>query len=239
MNKRKHLFCLVLISLLSYPFVAFCDPGYFRVSTEARERTKAIRTLGILFVDMKVYELTAGDVREPKEDWTEAARRNFSNALKAELKERLIEAKVLGPESASEELDDVQTLYKAVRDAILTHTYGAALNWNFFPEKLNHFDYALGPVDGLLTRLNVDGLLLMTASDEISTGGRKALMVVGVFTGVVPRSGITWANAALVDGSGSILWFSPNPGKAYDLREADDVSTLVGRMLNEFPVPKR
>ena len=62
-------------------------------------------------------------------------------------------------------------------------------------------------------------------------------MVVGAFTGVFPRSGVTWANAGLVDGFGSILWFSANPGKPYNLREADDVSKLVGRMLNEFPAP--
>ena len=64
-------------------------------------------------------------------------------------------------------------------------------------------------------------------------------MVVGVFTGVHPRSGITWANAALVDASGAILWFSANPGRTYDLREAGEVSKLVERMLNEFPVLKK
>ena len=145
---------------------------------------------------------------------------------------------MIGPDVASEELDDVVALYKAVSGAILSHTYGSvALNWNFFPEKLSRFDYSLGPIDGILTRLNVDGLLFVTAGDEVSTGGRKALMVVGAFTGVFPRSGVTWANAGLVDGFGSILWFSANPGKPYNLREADDVSKLVGRMLNEFPAP--
>ena len=41
----------------------------------------------------------------------------------------------------------------------------------------------------------------------------------------------------VADGFGSIFWFSANPGKPYNLREADDVSKLVGRMLNEFPAP--
>jgi hypothetical protein len=239
MGTRKHFLYLVLIFLLSYPSLVFCETGYFRSSPEAKDCTRAMKTLGILFIDLKVYEFTAGGVREPKDDWTEAARRNFSTSFEAELKERSLEAKVLGEDSDSEELDDVRTLYDAVRDAILTHTYGDASNWNFFPEKLNHFDYSLGPVDGLLTKLHVDGLLLVTAGDEVSTGGRKTLMVVGVLTGVQPRSGITWANAALVDGSGSILWFSANPGRTYDLREADEVSKLVGRMMNEFPAPKK
>ncbi|HVN97536.1 MAG TPA: hypothetical protein VMT62_13995 [Syntrophorhabdaceae bacterium] len=200
---------------------------------------KATKTLGILFIDMKVYELTAGGMHELKEDWTGSARHNFSTSLQTELKDRLIEAKVLDGENPSEEMDDVQVLYKAVRSAILTHTYGSALNWDFFPEKLDHFDYSLGPIEGLLARLNVDGLILVTAGDEVSTGGRKTLMVVGAFTGVHPRSGMTWADAALVDGSGSILWFSANPGKAYDLREPDDVFRLVGGLFKEFPVPKK
>jgi len=239
MDARKGLACLFLMVLLACPSLALCEPAYSRAAPEARDRAKEMKTLGILFVDMKVYQLTAGGVREPKEDWTEAARRNFLTSLEADLKGRGMEAKVLGEESTSEELDDIQILYGAVRDAILTHTYGSALNWDFFPEKLSHFEYSLGPVDELLARLRVDGLLLVTASDEISTGGRKTLMVVGAFTGVHPRSGITWANMGLVDASGAVLWFSANPGKTYDLRESEQVSKLVERMLNEFPVPKK
>ena len=239
MLAKKHLSYLILIFLLSCPTIAFSETLYFRVSPEAKGHTEAIKKVAILFVDLEIYQFTAGGVREPREDWIEAARRNFSASLEEELKGRSIEAKVLGEESASEELDDVLTLYKAVRGAILTHAYGNSLNFSFFPEKLNHFEYSLGPLEGLLTQLQVDGLLLVTAGDEISTGGRKALMVVGAFTGVHPRSGVTWANAALVDSSGSILWFSANPGKSYDLREAGEVSTLVGRMLNGFPVTKK
>jgi len=239
MRAKKLLVYLILIFLLSCPTPALSETVYFRASPEAKGRTETMKKVGILFIDFKIYEFTAGGVREPKEDWTEAARRNFLASLEEELKGRSIETKVLGEESASEELDDVQTVYKAVRDAILTHTYGNALNFDFFPEKLSRFEYSLGSVKGLLARLQVDGLLLVTASDEISTGGRKALMIVGAFTGVHPRSGVTWANAALMDGSGSILWFSANPGKSYDLREAGQVSTLVGRMLDGFPATKK
>ena len=126
MDVRKGFLYLVLIVLLVYPSLAFCEAGYFRVSPEAKGRTTAMKTLGILFVDTNVYQLTAGGVREPKEDWTEAAKRNFLTSLEAELKGRTIEAKGIGEESASEELDDIQILYRAVRNAILTHTYGSA-----------------------------------------------------------------------------------------------------------------
>jgi hypothetical protein len=85
MNKtdvRKGFFYLVLVVLLTYPSLVFCEAGYFRAAPEAKGRAKAMKTLGILFVDVKVYQLTAGGVREPKEEWTEAARRNFLSLLK-------------------------------------------------------------------------------------------------------------------------------------------------------------
>ena len=60
MDARKGFLFLVLIVLLAYPSLAFCEAGYFRASPEAKGRAEVMKTLAILFVDMKVYQLTEG-----------------------------------------------------------------------------------------------------------------------------------------------------------------------------------
>lgn len=234
--KKSLLFCCCVIVVLAYPSFGACAQPFSRAHPDVASRMKEVKRVGVLFLDMKIYELTAGGIRELREDWSAAGREHFSTALTAELKRRSLEPSVLSPEEqGTEDIEDIHALYKAVREAILTHTYDHTLGRYLFPEKMERFDYSLGSVEPVLTGLGVDALLLVSAMDEISTAGRKALMVVGAFTGTQLRAGITWANMALVDKSGSILWFNPNPGGSYNLREAEDASKLVGRLLKEFP----
>jgi len=73
-------------------------------------------------------------------------------------------------------------------------------------------------------------------SDEISSSGRQALQVLGVLTGMMPRSGITAISFALVDASGSVLWYDIKGGQGnFDLGKYDSVLQLVAGALDELP----
>ncbi len=236
MNRKKGavLFFAVMLWCFSAVLAQAADS---RLHPETGNRIKEIKKIGILLVGVKIYELTAGGVRELRDDWSTTGRQNFVNALTDFMKDKPVEFTVLAIDKGmTEEIEDMQTLYAAVADAIVLHTYPHSMGLYMFPEKVKTFEYSIGPIDSILRRLGVDALLLVNASDEISSGGRKALMVVGAFTGVHPRSGITFASMSLIDGRGAVLWFNANvSGAAFDLRDPGDVTKFAGRMLREFP----
>lgn len=90
-----------------------------------------------------------------------------------------------------------------------------------------------------------DALLFIDAFDHISTGGRKALTVLGIFltvaTGiyVILPAGPAAVSAALVDSAtGQILWYNfAGAGGSHDLRSPGDAADLVKRAFTGFPGP--
>jgi len=80
-------------------------------------------------------------------------------------------------------------------------------------------------------------------SSGANTGGRKALtaagIIVGSFTGVfiVPRAGISAVSIALVDSSGTILWYNLKASAGgKDLRDFDSCAGMVNNIIGEFPI---
>ncbi|SEM65398.1 hypothetical protein SAMN04489760_13039 [Syntrophus gentianae] len=211
----------------------------FRTNPQFDTRIAAVSKPGFLPVDAKVYELGAGGIEELQDEWSAEAAKHIQGSCTECLgqKQRKVEPIVVSKE-IEEELEDIQALYRAVSTSILLHTYTEP---NLFPEKLNSFDYTLGPIHDLLAKVNADALIFVYAQDEISTAGRQALMATGVVLGaltgvyVVPRGGVAVISLAVVDSSGDILWFNVQSGDQYDLRKPEDVKTLVTALLADFP----
>lgn len=226
-------------------FVVFgCAPPAYRAHPELEMRSNNITTPQLIPPDIKVYELTAGGVQELRDDWCSTGKENALKLLIEAFKEKQIEIKMIPiDKDIEEELEDIQALYRAVSISILLHTY----NQNFlFPEKQKNFDYSIGPIDKILHKYNADSLIFVYGSDEISTGGRKALttagIIIGAFTGVVitPRAGITALSVALVDPAGTILWYSIKGSQGeHDLRDYESTANLVKAILSDFPGLKR
>lgn len=235
----KKVFLIVCVVCLIMPALALAEQ---QCSThpELGSRMQEIRTVGLLSPALQIYELSAGGVREMRDDWSVLGRDNVAGAITRMLKDKNMDIKPLSPEKdMEEEIQDIQSMYRAVSVTIWRHVYHVP-----FPEKQKNFDYTLGSMEGLMERLGVDALVMVDGRDEISTGGRKALMaagaLMGALTGVVaiPRGGVTVADMALVDKSGAILWFNGNSG-AYDLRDPDNASQFVAGMLTGFPETKK
>jgi len=214
-----------------------------RAHPEFERRSQDIKGAGLLSPDIKIYELTAGGVRELKDDWCAKGKENVQGALIQCLRERPLEIKPIALEKRlEEEMEDVYALYRAVNTSILSHTYGQFT----FPEKMKSFDYSIGSVEQISKTYGADALIFVYGSDEISTTGRQALQVLGAvagaFTGVavIPRSGITVLSVAVVDPSGVILWYNIKGGQgSHDLRNPESAASLVRDLLSGYPGVKK
>lgn len=236
-NQKKSWELLAVLCLLCIAFG--CAPKAYRAHPQLEVRAKNVNNPGLIRPDIDICELTAGGVRELRDDWCEIGETCVLRAMVQDLREKEIRVKTLTVgKDIEKEMEDIQALYRAVSLSIHLHTYGPHL----FPEKKKNFEYSIGPIDTLLQKFGADALIFVYGFDEISTTGRKALQAVsiiaGAFTGVVimPRSGITTLSIALVEESGTILWYCIKGSQGgYDLRKAKSASKLVEDVLCNFP----
>lgn len=220
-----------LVALIS----SGCATPPKKIHADYGQRASTIRSVGVLYPDINMYELNAGGVREKIDTWCEQGRQNFVEALKEELSKRTLEVKTVKLEGDfRENLEEVNDLYDFIIYSFNVHT---AEGPNLFPEKHDRFDYSVGQIDGILDAYHVDSLLLVHGFGEVSTGGRKAATVVGALMGIGYRPGYTIVNMALVDRSGTLLWHENfiKPGGATDLRNARSVKVITGKMLTSLP----
>jgi hypothetical protein len=160
-------------------------------------------------------------------DWTEAARANVASGLEAALRGRRLNVKRFDPArpAAKEELRDVSLLYEAVASAILQATYA-----NQFPAKRQRFEYALGDLGALLAPEGVDALVFAEGAATISSGGRVLMQLLG---GAGP--GIDRLFVAVVDRSGTVLWFGVAASTTSDLRYAGSAESFVRLATDVLP----
>jgi hypothetical protein len=237
-SHTKYLFLLLCLCLLWGAF-GCASVAPYRAHPEFEMRTKNIKISGLLSPDIKIYEFTAGGVRELRDDWCAQGRENIQGALIQCFQEKTLEIKpITMDKEMEEEMEDIYALYRAVSISINTHTYGDFK----FPEKMKNFDYSIGPIDKIMQKHSTDALIFVYGFDEISTGGRKALQAVGVIAGaltgvvVIPRSGITVVSAAMVDPSGTILWYNIKGSQGgYDLRNPESSANLIRAILADYP----
>ncbi len=206
-----------------------------RAHPDLHARAKGIRTVAVVPPSIKIYSLSAGDVKELREDWSAAGRENVVRALREGLRGQAVELGTQPPDREIQgELEEVQALFRTVSLTIIQRTYST---YPFFT-KLENFDYSVGPIDRILRKYRADALLLVYGYDEISTGGRKALKVVGAVLPFVggPSSGDTGMAIALVDRTGAILWFRIEADRGgYDLRDPESASEFITAMLSDLP----
>lgn len=217
--------------------VSGCVPALQNNTAELERRAREIKSVRMLSPEIKIYELSAGDVSELRDDWSAQGQKNAEKAISEAMKDRGVRVSLLRPDSRTEgECEDVMALYKAVIDSVYTHTLMGSPN--LFPDKVKNFDYTVGSLEKVLDRQKNAGMLIVYGSDEISTRGRKALRVVQAVNPFAPPqlSGVTYVQMALVDRSGDILWWRSfaNSG-GYDLRDYESASDFIRKILDDYP----
>jgi hypothetical protein len=200
--------------------------------------------------DVAVNSLTTGGMSQPRADWTEQARGNIIEALRAEEARHGGKTLVLArrnelPNVSSDEIADLERLHYAVGNSIALHKYsGYAL-----PTKRGKgLEYTLGEdAVSLGRRTGYDYALFLYAEDNIASTGRTALQVLGVagcFIGFCAPSGGSnqFAYASLVDlRTGEVVWFnvlqtgSQLPGISFgDIRTQQGAAQMVERLLGRM-----
>ena len=242
---------LILVSGLCLLFMAFgCAPITKTVHPQFEIRTKDIKTTGLLSPDIKIYEFTAGGMRELRDDWCAKGKENVERALIECFREKPFGIKsITVDKDLEEEMADVYALYRAVSNSINLHTQ---VGDQHFPGKVKNFDYSIGSVEEILKKYGGEALIFVSGFDEISTAGRQTLKAVGIIAGValaaagvggamiIPRSGITLVSVALVDSSGTILWYNIKANQGgYDLRKPESATEFVREILSNYPGVKK
>lgn len=233
-----------LLLALSLLVATGCAPTLQSNQDELLGRAKRLQTIAMLTPDTSISEVSAGGVKEKRDDWSAAGRNNVEQAFIEQLRAKQVAIKVIRPTNGLEdEADEIKALHRAVMDSVYSHAYyWGGQNPNFFPERMQQFDYSLGSLERLLKKQKADGLVLVHARDEISTAGRKALRVVQAINpfAVAEQGGTTVVEVSLADRTGAILWnafFAESGG--YDLRDPASARAFVAKLLNDFPAGGR
>jgi hypothetical protein len=249
MYKRLTLLAVLVAPCLLSACVA-TEP--YRVNPRFRQQSERMQTVTVLPADVKVYQIDAGGIREPMEEWCSQAKNNILRAVQNQLSTKMgTKVDVLTEELLDQNKsrwEETVALYRAVAAMVFLHTYqNPNIPNHYFEEKLKNFDYSLGSdVQGLAPGASM--LLFLDAEDHIWTGGRRVLqglgailgIAAGVATGVVIipyMGGGTTVQAALVDSAtGDILWINAvRAGAGTDLRDATSATTMVNDLFKDFP----
>ena len=200
--------------------------------------------------DVNVNALTTGGVAQPRADWTEQARNNIIQALRAQQGDLGGKVLVLSRRNeltgiTADEVADLERLHFAVAQSIALHKYSG----ESLPTKYGKgLDYTLGEdAVALGRRTGYDYALFVYAEDNIASTGRTALQVLGVagcFIGFCAPSGGSnqFAYASLVDlRTGEVVWFnvlqtgSQLPGVTFgDIRNQQGAAQMVERLLGRM-----
>ena len=205
----------------------------------------------VLRPDVTVGSLTTGGMVEPRADWTDQARRSIVDALRAQQASRGGNLTILEHRNeltgvSEQELADVERLNFAVDQSIVEHKYLG----DYLPTKRHKgLDWTLGAdAVRLGQKTGYDYALFLHAEDEVASGGRVALGVLGLagcFIGFcAPNVGGQQQldYASLVDlKTGEVVWFnvvsagSEIPGiKFGDLRTPQGAAQMVERLLGRM-----
>lgn len=203
--------------------------------------SRPLQQVVLLPVDIDVYEMSAGGVREEVPEWSDIAEENVRNAL-------LLSKDPEGECCVTREVDS-SSLTEGERDILEEHlalfnSVAANAMWTDLPTnsawhfKAQHFDYTLGNgLAFLKTRYGIDAGLVIFGEDVVSTAGRKTTAVVGALVGVYVPLGHSSLVAGLVDfETGDLLWLNHtvSTGDA-DLREHESVLDLARELMAGYP----
>jgi hypothetical protein len=201
-------------------------PGFTSRAADSR--------LVILPADMELFSVSAGGVIEPRADWTDAAQRNFAEALKRQDQRLGAGVTRMAPPQA-DEFAEITTLHRAVADAISIHHRDLVL-----PTKGGRLEWSLGDaVRPLQQRTGADYALFTWVRDSYASPERKMAMLALAALGAISLGGEQNGYASLVDlHTGRVVWFNQLRRLWGDLREAEPATETVEALLEGFPALK-
>lgn len=239
MSKRTPAFLVALLVAALQPLAvqAASTPHWvhYKLLGDANALPKKVV---VLPANIKVYEVTAGDVSEEVPEWSAEVSKNVLKALSETIKSDKSLSEVgfprLAPVSAAV-VDEHIALYKLVADTAVSTE---------LDHKVRRFDFSIGPGLAALQReTGADAAIMVYGRDYVSTAGRKAkavlgnLPIVGAFTGPPPALGRSWVGIGVIDlRTGDLLWLNNETrGSTSNLRDAADAKDIIRSIFDWYP----
>jgi hypothetical protein len=219
------------------------------INPELESRTQSIDRLVVVSPDIKMYEVSAGGMVEPMDEWSEQAKRNILTSTMTELRHRsgkqLSALENVTAEQLQTNLQESRALLDAVENAILYAPQGfmeadIAGKWNRVHLTLGQEVHDLAP--------DASALLFIQGTERRSTSGRKAMQagafVVGLAGAVVgapvvvmlPGATTPGVSAALVDTKdGRLLWYN-RVMIGSDLRLSSTAEAVIRELFKDVPI---
>lgn len=203
--------------------------------------SRTLEQVVLLPVDIDVYEMSAGGVKEEVPEWSRSAESNIRNALviSKDASGSCCVTRQVDSSSLTAEEQTTLTEHLALFNTVAANALWASLpvntDWHF---KTEHFDYTLG--DGLSflkTKYDLDAGLILLGEDVVSTTGRKTAAFMGAMLGVAIPLGHSVLIVGLVDfETGDLLWMNHeiSTGDA-DLRDPESCKDMAGRLMKDYP----
>lgn len=183
--------------------------------------------------DIRYYLLTASGLPEPNEEWTTAARANFSQALLEYADDIGADVQAIASDNLSPDEIQYETLHSAVGLTLMQHHFGMFK----LPSKAGNFDWSLGPgVSAIADNHEADYALFVFYRDYQASGGRIAFAILAAAAGVGVSGGSEHGFASLVDlKSGDIVWFNVVNAGVGELRDAASARKTVDALFKDIP----
>lgn len=210
-------------------------------------QSQAPRKLLILDSRIEVHELSAGGVTQKVPQLSREASAHFDSALRRVLASRTDSVAVPMPmpmpvpmpmpalsETEQDELDDTIATFDIVAGQAFAYTQPGLAGWE---DRAARFDYTLGfGLPWLQARTGADALLVTYGIDYQSTGGRKAMAVMGALVGVGLPTGYARVRCALLDlATGDILWLHSAGTGTGNLTDTETMRGIVDETLATLP----
>lgn len=199
-----------------------------------RKPGETIGRVVLLPVDVEVGELSAGGMREKRDDWTAAVAEHLNAAIAA--RHTFVSASPWPEENRAAletELEDVHAVFRSVTINQIIHQYLPALPK--LDATTGTLVYQIGSIDALLDAQQADAALLFFVRDDYATAGRKGLVALGMVAGIPVQGGTTVSSAAIATRDGRLLWMNLHGSQVGDLREAEGAAKMVARLLAGAP----
>lgn len=194
--------------------------------------------IALMPLELQLYQLTAGGVREPKAEWTKDAElhvRRAINLIQSEKQLQLVEfdASTL-PLDQQKLVNQLVKLHSVVGGEVF---YQARIPQRRPPTKQGRFDWSIGK--DVRTVAEATGArygLFIFLEDSYSSGGRVALGIALALLGVGIQGGTQIGYASLVDlNTGQIAWFGTIARGSGDLRTEQAAEESVRSLFSTLP----
>lgn len=196
--------------------------------------------------DIEVASLGTSGVPTPNPDWTKDARGFIVDAIKQNQATRKTEI-IPMPELTGDDAAyaaEYQSLYRAVANAMVVHSYALKLPTKKLPNGKYKFDWTLGPGAKRLGQMGGGNYgLFIFGYDAYATAGRKMMQIFVLLAtsamggGVFPQGGQHFSYASLVDlDTGNIVWFNFYANKKGDIRTREGAQERANTLLSTLPL---